>query len=398
MQNVPQLTNLEYTKADSCCYQADSLFPFTLKRLKINFSNYIDADSMKRSCKHLSQLTTLEICQKERGDVTPNGQIWEELLRSTLPLLKHFRFCFQFYYDSSPPDEIKQIVKSFSTLFYILEHNWFIRCDFNESENRRCNAVLYSLPYTFDQFTIVTDCFDKSLSTLPTNDKNKLNRNMYQNVKTLIFRNDLLPDENFNRIQIINLYMYNYAHLAEWTHSLTALRHLEISFQTKMWSKNFGRLLENLPHLQSLSVEKSLLKGMTKNWSNTIICNRLSTMIRSLKLRFQYSHSITDDLHEIARIFGTNCEHLSIHCPMSTKEIVFIFQNMPQLHSLNVQIIPLTDTPNLIRRRRVTSPPNSAIDMLWIELESQQKIFNRSNSIMTHHLKNYYCFWLGKRR
>ena len=205
---------------------------------------------------------------------------------------------------------------------------------------------------------------------------------MYQNVKTLIFKNDLLPDENFNRIQIINLYMNKYVHLTEWIHALTALRHLEISFRTKMWSKNFGRLLENLPHLQSLSVEKSLLKGMTKNWTNTIICNRLSTMIRSLKLRFRYSCSIRDDLHEIARIFGRNCEHLSIDLRISREEFVFIFENMSQLHSLHA---------------RINLQSFGSMTKLLIELEFQDKILNRSNSVMTNDLDSYY-FWLGKRR
>ena len=68
----------------------------------------------------------------------------KRLIRSSLPLLKNFRFYFQFYYNSASSNQIEQIVASFSTPFYTHEKKWFIHCDLY-TEYRI--ARFYSLPF-----------------------------------------------------------------------------------------------------------------------------------------------------------------------------------------------------------------------------------------------------------
>ncbi len=46
---------------------------------------------------------------------------------------------------------------SFSTSFCIDEKQWFARCDITTQYGR---AVIYSLPFAFDRFTLFTDSFE----------------------------------------------------------------------------------------------------------------------------------------------------------------------------------------------------------------------------------------------
>jgi len=51
---------------------------------------------VQHSFAHLSQLRTFEIYQQKRGRIRLDSQIWEEIIRSSLPLLKNFKFYFEF--------------------------------------------------------------------------------------------------------------------------------------------------------------------------------------------------------------------------------------------------------------------------------------------------------------
>jgi hypothetical protein len=116
-QNFSQLESLEYTISNFCSCQSVLTWPLALKRLKIIFIQDEDLVLVEQSITRLSQLVTLEIYQKERGRLYPNDQIWEELIRSSLSLLKHFKFQHILY----TFDRINQIVSFFSTPFYILK-------------------------------------------------------------------------------------------------------------------------------------------------------------------------------------------------------------------------------------------------------------------------------------
>ncbi|CAF3596074.1 unnamed protein product [Rotaria sp. Silwood1] len=163
IKNFSQLETLEYTIITCHSCKTVPIWPLTLKRLKISFLKDEDVILMQGSLANLSKLITLEICQKERGRLLPNGQVWENLICSSLPLLQNFKFYFQFEVFPYSTNQVKQIVTSFSTPFYKREKNWFIRCDM--SREYPYPAVLYSLPFPFDQFTILTNSFDESIST-----------------------------------------------------------------------------------------------------------------------------------------------------------------------------------------------------------------------------------------
>ncbi|CAF3041254.1 unnamed protein product, partial [Rotaria sp. Silwood2] len=121
--NFSQIETIEYTITDCCLNDKILKWPKTLKHFKIIFTNNEDCLLIQQSLTHLSQLINLEIYQKEKGISFHNGQIWEQIILSSLPLLKNFKFYFQFAYYYHQFDQIKQVIASLSTPFYVLEKN-----------------------------------------------------------------------------------------------------------------------------------------------------------------------------------------------------------------------------------------------------------------------------------
>jgi hypothetical protein len=110
---------------------------------------------------HLSQLTSLAVYDGAWESPPPNGQIWEKLIISSMPLLKKFDFCFKFWRDFSATDA-SDIVKTFSTPFYLHEKSWFVQCD--SHHQMFSTSLLYSLPYAFERFELVTRSFDSHIT------------------------------------------------------------------------------------------------------------------------------------------------------------------------------------------------------------------------------------------
>ena len=264
-----------------------------------------------------------------------------EYIRSSLPLLKNFKFYFQFEYLPQPANQVENIVASFATPFYIQEKKWFTRCDMSSEDDYF--AALYSIPFTFDQFTICTDSFNKSISTLLNNNNINSNGNIYANLKTLIIeKGDIKPNENLNKSEIINLIIHTDFCFQNWLHILIKLSHLSLEGTAIMSSKAFNTLLNNTPNLYSLAMKKSLLRIVTDDCMNVSVCNGLSNKIRYLKL-----HSSTDqseclnenDYHYILQPFVSKCSHLSFSIESETYIIGFILRYMNYLNSLHVHIM-----------------------------------------------------------
>jgi hypothetical protein len=164
-QNFSQIESIEYTITDCCLSEKLLPWPSTLKHLKVVFAKDEECELLQQTLSDLSQLISLQIYQIEGGRSYPNGQIWEQLIRSSLPLLKNFKFYFQF--PSLPLFGIaEQIVASFSTPFY-LEKNWFVRYD--RFDGYLHPTVFDSLPFCFEKFTTSKNSFKQSISILWNN-------------------------------------------------------------------------------------------------------------------------------------------------------------------------------------------------------------------------------------
>ncbi|CAF1427841.1 unnamed protein product [Rotaria sordida] len=329
---------------------------------------------------HLSQLITLEIYEMRVGKVPLNGQRWEDLIRSSFPLLKTFKFYFIFR--SLTSQGLKRLVVSYSTPFYIKEKQWFVYCNiFANSKNNRYGklSIFYTLPYPMETLTIYKNSFKKTISNLPINN----HFNIYANIKTLIFENYITPNHNFNKTKIINLVINTQFESIYWLHALTKLEQLHIDHFGFISMEQFQILLDNTPYLYSLSLRKSHLKRLTDNWNDVHICNHLSQKIRVLKLHSYKNLLECLNRHELERIlpiFETKCEYLSLGIQTTTNTIDYILSQMSVLNYLHVFV-----------REKLRLPIAKTLTMEW--LEKQQTQFNHSNCIIINNIHGNY-FWL----
>jgi hypothetical protein len=377
-KNFSRFKSLDYTINNCCLDRTILTWPSQLTHLKIIFENLDHSNLILQSLENLPKLISLKIYQKEKGYLPVNGQIWQELIRSSLPLLKIFKFYFQFEYWSFRSNHIKQIISSFSTPFYVNEKKWFVHCDIYPEYRR---AVLYTIPFAFDRFTIFTNSFNENLIRYSTDKNNHLNRNIYSNVKTLVGELCLKSEQHFDGINILDLIRNNYFNSIERLHLLPKYFYRKTLFDKKIVSKNFGILLKNTPYLHSLNIQLNDLQVLTNNWTNVSVCKYLSEKIRFLKLypdesRLQSLNGNT--LDQIIRIFTLKCQYLSIRILSSVDTVVLLLRDMQQLYSLHVSV-------------QVTN--DEKLTMKW--LEQQQIGLNYSNCHIVNHQQNYY-FWFGK--
>ena len=81
-----------------------------------------------------------------------NGQKLEEIIRNDLIQLKILRFEMHVIPDVHVRMEtIHELLKSYSSPFWLEEHRWFVRCDM-QWNNR--TVYLYTLPYTFHDYCL----------------------------------------------------------------------------------------------------------------------------------------------------------------------------------------------------------------------------------------------------
>jgi hypothetical protein len=267
---------------------------------------------------------------------SPNGERWEELIRSSLLSLKKFQFYFVFRV--SAVINIDAAIASFSIPFYLHEKRWFIRCDTNV---KTVSACLYSLPFVFEHFSIETYSFDTSITTL-LNDNNS-NKNMYKNIRTLIFNNPCSEPHLTLRPDHIDGLVFNTYFLPDtWLPMLTRLRHLLIGSKVTMGTDSLIHLLIHTTQLYHLTIEIDNLLALTDDWNNSVLCNLFSNKIRRLDLvsRSLFSNSRNcikpKNLQTIVQIFGMNCEHLTICLESHRMVETFILPYMKKLRSLNV--------------------------------------------------------------
>ena len=388
-----QLETIEYTITGRCTSVQQLVWPRALKHLKIIYEDHRDYFLIQDSLTNLPQLIDLEVYQKEAGGSFPRGEIWEQIIIGSIPSLKNFKFYFQFFCRDYNLDQLKQVLASFSTSWYTLEKNWFIRCDVSAryetpiyddeygilNDNMR-HILLYTIPFSFEVFTVFKTFSKTKISDWSRNSTDYRNVNMHTNMKTLIFKSSSTPEPIFNRSPAINLIINTSFDALAWRDIFIKLRHITIGDGGILSLENLNILLDHAPHLYSLTVKKSVLKQLTDNWSDICICLHLSRKIRSLTFSADRNPSQCFDRNELEKVlplFSSQCQHLSLGLHSQNGTIDCILRKMCHLISLHVYI-----------SRKNVSP----LTIEW--LEQQNTRFNRTNCIITNIRHDHY-FWLG---
>ncbi|CAF0944813.1 unnamed protein product [Adineta steineri] len=343
IMNCPSLKSLEYTIADNCTHDHKLVFPKTLIRFKMYYNEYSDRIDFRKLLRQMPNLTALALFDKSVQKILPDGKYWEELIKSSLPLLKTFQFYFPYNEYSAWWDDWNAMIESFSTPFYLLEKRWFVRCD--RDLEYFYQGSLYSLPFAFPELLINTSSYKTSISTLPDSDVNEIKSNYYTKINTLIVNKALAePPIYLLPSNIIRLTL-NATLSKSWLYLLKELRYLYIEYRADMSSDDFAQLLEHTPNLESLVISTEKLKKFTDDFQRQIVCQYLSERIKSLTItdsdynynRSNLGHVSIDALSSLTRIFSSKCEHLSLALKANPNTARPILRRMRQLRSLHIQ-------------------------------------------------------------
>lgn len=109
-----------------------------------------------------------------------NGNRWEHFIQSHLPLLNRFEFFFTEIQSThhNPPD-LKQIIASFQTPFWLEHKKWFVVCEMDPNTPKY--ITLYSIPICLTDLSYETG--KTSISTYP--ETNNENISIMDNVNTV---------------------------------------------------------------------------------------------------------------------------------------------------------------------------------------------------------------------
>jgi len=90
-----------------------------------------------------------------------DGSKWEEIISNYLPKLKIFHLREKSYWPNErfTEENIDKLLDTFRSAFWLDEHQWFVQCNWSRAQGI---CRLYTLPYAFDDFDIISSLQQKS--------------------------------------------------------------------------------------------------------------------------------------------------------------------------------------------------------------------------------------------
>ena len=311
--NLQSLWTVFFNISDSL--PATPLLP--IRRLKATFCCGINI--MEKLCECLPHLTDLTIDCDEFVD----GYQWERMIRRSLPNLRKLRFRMRYDPQTTdrPDEEINSVLNSFRSPFWVDEHQWFVRADYNggsEKHAQHCIDV-FTLPYAFDQFLHHSSCL-RSQSTCSNQENND---RIWQAVTRLSYRSAdwtdlILSSVRFPRLEELELYSPIDPQSLSVISNFQRLKSLEVTVYTDADPQHIQSqlqcILDRAPRLCLLKLA---------SWP-PLDCHRIvqtlrSSSIRKLDLRSYRSFSELSSLDERQCLelsqseLGRQCEILWIH-------------------------------------------------------------------------------------
>jgi hypothetical protein len=266
------------------------------------------------------------------------GHEWKKILINNLPKIKIFRFkmCISLFGVDDKEKRVDEILDTFRTSFWLDEHKWFVRCDW-EPVNGQISSIFYTLPYAFDTFTGIIN--GRSKWTSPDDKREYW---LFNDVRSFICKastNECLNVHPicFPKIQELVISYPVHEHIWCSISTFNYLTRLHIFVFGNRIESNLQILFNRAPHLYELIVADACKRDYME-------LSRLgSTSIR--QLYFHQSdracapaHSLDDDdcalLAESS--LGHQCEILSgIHVESPTN-VIYLVNTMNNLRALTI--------------------------------------------------------------
>ncbi|CAF1563534.1 unnamed protein product, partial [Adineta ricciae] len=145
-------------------------FPILPSISKLNLSTDSSLHHLNNIFQSMPNLSHVTLELPETSDRKfLNGHSWQALILASLSKIKVWRFftTYSFHEEMIVEDHVEQILDTFRTPFYLDEHRWFVRCDWNRQITGR-RLFLYTMPSCCRDIYVVHPSF-QSKSTYPEN-------------------------------------------------------------------------------------------------------------------------------------------------------------------------------------------------------------------------------------
>jgi hypothetical protein len=300
--------------------------------LKIFFQGSID--SMKSIFLNMPNLIHLTV---ETFDMDLNGHVWEQIISDYFPQIKEFNLKMKLECSGNDNDlekNVDQLLLTFQTNFWLIERQWYVRCDWESSEISTF-VTLYTLPFGFNTIYYLNECRTKSTCIDEEKYRSYKAVEVFESnhLKSLTFRNFNLVCGQFPNLRCLDIVLP----FDEGFHMdnviLNHLTSLTIRIQIASAYSQLQTICDRAPHLYSLRII-FWQKFTTKLFQLT------SKSIRRLNLggMFDWSNEFTKEecIAFSNCILGRQCEVLSIEIE-DRKSIIDLIERISNLRLLNVR-------------------------------------------------------------
>jgi hypothetical protein len=269
--------NIQFKTQCRCPYRNQLNWSSTLRHLRIIYPCEFHSEIIQHPLVNLFSLLILEIYHSEMSNRPPDGKIWENIISSSIPLLRHFRFYFIYSSDLIKP--IEDIVSSFSTSFYLIKNKWIH--SFTNLKQLQFNSLIRISPQNFlcllkntpylDSLTIEKSCLQRA-----TEYWNNVSICNYLSQKILYLdlsgevRGRMGPVNNNEVQQIIRIFSSKCQHLSLYLRSIDEIIPTILQNMIQLQSLHIFRYGKNSCPIDIISLEKQQTKY---NRSNCIIVN-----------------------------------------------------------------------------------------------------------------------------
>jgi hypothetical protein len=332
-EHTPNLRHLSISSDYSTDDESLHTMTSSIRSLKLAFEGSII--SMINLFQNLPNLCYLTL---KTSDLYLNGNEWEKIFVDYLPNIKKFRLRmnFQFSDDYNKDEQIEQLLETFQTDFWIKQHQWFVRCDWNpfDSFNR---IYLYTLPYDFGDFfyfdTIQSRSTYPSISKDFSYDRVNILRQSFSENLPIESINYLSP--RFYKIYDLKISIPFSQNFSSCIASLDQLNSLDVTICDDSSYSQLQLLLDRAPHLYSLTLRSAgNIQISLLELSNASI-RRLDLMTKSTYRLQYFNHNECIKILAQSSI-GKQCEVLLISVENRTI-ICELIQIMSNLRSITFQ-------------------------------------------------------------
>ncbi|CAF1578837.1 unnamed protein product [Didymodactylos carnosus] len=310
-------------------HHAIHLKQLIIKHIEYDFSDFI---IILKQTPNLNSLTLGASSDKNLVDACQ----WEDLISSSLPSLKNFKFRI-YYYHGNNKNGLEERFKQFQSDFWCKQHHWYTEYELSNYE-----ALIYTIPYIFSIYALVPHTKGRGNELIN-------NVNIFANVTNLRINPDALRNERQYYFPYVISLSLRCPDLID-TLLLTAkdiqslkvivnfstLQELYIPYTFQLETPSvLLEILKGAPHLSSLCIHLDILQSL---FEDDQLCQYLNKMIRKLDIGSFYDKLLDDydRLTDICQVFS-NIEELT--CTIYRLDcLLFLIQHFSKLSRISVAL------------------------------------------------------------